>query len=253
MRKRVEILGLLCAGLTLVAGGGHARADFTVAPPTVTVPLTPTNWGPTTTSLAGIDPLAIQQFDASKYSTPGHVATLTGVDVTLDFEFDNRVILTFTTMSTITVAATGTMDLFLPDGTTRLVPSATFANTGSLTVNPATLLMKTFGLPNPPDFTKFPGSTPTVSYTDAATISQFTGKSTINLKAFAQATSNFKTSSGNGFGSSVTLATATVHVLYHYTLMVVPEPSSVALTGIGALGLLVLGRNALRKNQSMEC
>ncbi|MFO0954380.1 MAG: choice-of-anchor E domain-containing protein [Isosphaeraceae bacterium] len=244
MPKRNECIGLLCMASLLLVGGSPARAEFTVTVKSAAIPTTQTDWGPTSSSLSGLNPLQLTQFDASKYAVGGQTAVLKSVDVKLDYQFDNRLALTFVNLSTITVTATGSINLFLPDGTTKLVPTATFANTGSLRVDPAGMLMKTVYLPNPPAFTSYTGSQ-TQTYTDAATLAMFTGKSTIGLPAVASATSKFTTDSGNGFGSSLTFASVVASLVYHYDL--VPEPSSIVLTGLGVSGLLGFFRFRSRK------
>jgi hypothetical protein len=43
----------------------------------------------------------------------------------------------------------------------------------------------------------------------------------------------------NATGSSVTSASATITLFYHYILIAIPEPSSLALAGIGGIVLLL--------------
>ena len=243
MRKGFVVFGMLIgAFLTTPALDSRARAtEFTTPTQTLTIPLTQTDWGPTSTTLAGLNPMQFQQFNASLYNQGNLTAELTGVELALDYQFNNTISMRFDNVSTITVNATGTMRLTAPNNTTNLVTPATFTNSGSQTSTPADVFSKFVTLP-----TNTITGTSAASYTqsDAAILAQFTGTSTIGLPVYASAQSSFSTTSGNGFGSSVTLARATARLFYRYTL--VPEPSSMALVGIGLVGFLMVGRKRAR-------
>jgi hypothetical protein len=241
MRWRAVIFGLAVVGLAHFVAGPRASADFFTNPQNFTIPMTQTNWGPGTPSLAGIVPLAVQQFDPATYSTGGKTAVLEGVEVKVDYEFENTLSMQFYNMSTITVTATGSMSISNPAGVAFLT-STPFVNTETLTANPSTVLGKTVTFPTK----TYPGTmgSPAGGYTGAQTLMNFTGTGTISLQASANATSHFSTSSGNGFGSSLTLAGASVSIIYRYAL--VPEPSSLVLAGLGCVGLLGVCRQRLR-------
>jgi len=176
--------------------------------------LTQTDWGPGKFPV-GVNPMEVERFNPANFGG----GQLTRVDLKLDYRFENTLSIQFFNITTITVNATGKIDLFMPDGTTKAVPSGTFLNTASMTSNPSTMLMK-FVVPQPPTT----GSS-SATYTDAATLAQFTGTTKIGFPAVASATSDFRSLSGNGFGSSLTFASAQITIVYHY---VVPEPSSSA-------------------------
>jgi len=231
MRKPAIVLGILSAGLGLVASGTRsARADFTTNPQTISIPLTQTNWSPTTSSLAGLNPFVLQQFDVSKYSTATQTAQLTKVSLTLDYQFENSLNLRFDNVSTITVTAQGTMTLYKPDGKTTAIVTPQFTNSQVMTSTPSDVFSKYVTLPQ----RMFPGSQ-SANYTDTATLKHFLGNGTVSLPVYAMATSSFTSTSANGFGGSVTLASAKINLVYSYIL--VPEPSAFALTGLGMMGL----------------
>lgn len=233
MRNTRSILSIFVAGLVIPALTGVARADFTPTQ-TASIPLTQTNWDSTTPSVAGVDPLTFQQFNAAQYSQNGLTAVLTSVQLTLNYTFDNTLTMRFDNVSTITVTASGTMGLTLPGGTNLLPTTPTFTHSETLSATPSDVFSKYVTLPLTPPAT----GTVNGTYTDSATLSQFTGTGTISLPAFANATSSFTSSSGNGYGSSVTYASATVGIVYFYTLA--PEPSSFVLMGLGVVGLVAV-------------
>jgi hypothetical protein len=246
MQQRTWMQGMLVVGLVLVQGAATARADFTQ---TFTIPLTKTNWDPTTfsSSTPPVDPLIVQKFDPNSpiqvpEPHPGQTPILTQVDLTVSYTFENQLTMQFVNPATITVSASGTMNLFQPDGKTNLVTPPTFTNSATQTATVSDVFSKTVTFP-PSGYQTTTGTSKqsyssTGSPLDQATLNQFlyngsNGKF-INLPVTASAQSTFTTNSGNGFGSSVTLAGATITVVYHY---LVPEPSSLVLTGLGVMGL----------------
>jgi len=233
MQRRTFTLGILSVAFALALGAGSARADYTTAPANYTIPLTQTNWSDTTQSLQGLNGFPVVKFDPTVYSVPGFKAVLTEVDLVLTYTFENTLQMRFDNVSTIVVAASGTMNLTLPDGTTNLVTSPTFSNSGTQTSTISDVFSKYVTLPT---YTKT--GTVGANYVDQPTLSQFlynqTGSKVIQLPVSANAQSSFSSSSGNGMGSSVTLAGASISIVYHYIL---PEPSSFVLTGLGVMGL----------------
>lgn len=254
MPRRATTLPLLSVALTLVAFVSSARADFTTVPQTLTVSLSSqnniqTDWGPAPglgypgANTPGIvnNPFVIQQFDHTKYDVGGQTAKLTSVEVSLAYQFQNTITLTFVTAATITVTANGSMKLYYPGAITDsnlVVPAATFSNKVNLFLSPSSAMQH---VPFPMQTTKGSTSSPAGGYTDSTTLGKFNGPGTISMPVYASAVSNFTTDSGNGYGSSLTLASATLTVFYHYIL--VPEPASMVLMGLGCVGLIVtLGR-----------
>jgi hypothetical protein len=249
MQWRALVLGILGVGLAQLAVPTAARADFLTNPQVLTIPLTPTDWGPTTTVLTGLDPFVLKQFNPATYSSGGKTAVLLGVEVKMSYEFDNTLSMKFDNMSTITVKATGNMQVDRPNGSTLLpTPNPAFTNFQSMTANPATVLGKTVTFPTQ----VYTGSvsSPTGGFTDSTSLTQFKGTGTISLPVVATATSTFTTSSGNGFGASVTDAKAVITVVYRYAL--VPEPSSLALAGLGGGCVALVGVCRSRKRSRLK-
>jgi hypothetical protein len=232
MRRRAFFLGLAFVAIAQAVTAPAVRADFTTNPRVFSIPLTPTNWGSDTRSLVGLDPIVMDKFNPAAFSVGGKTAVLEGVNVRIDYEFDNTLSMHFFNMSTISVTATETLNIQDTHGAAFLT-SKTFVNTETLTANPSTVLGGTVTFPT----RTFTGtmSSSAGGFTGGL-LQQFLGTGTTRLPVVAQASSTFSTSSGNGFGSSVTEAKASITISYRYAL--VPEPSSVVLLGMGSLGLL---------------
>jgi PEP-CTERM motif len=241
MRSRSMIFGMAVLGLTQLVTGSSVLADFSTNPQNFSIPLTPTNWGPGTASIVTLDPLAVSQFNAAQYSVNGKIAVLTGVLVGVEYEFQNTLSMQFFNMSTISVKATGSLSVQNSAGTPFLT-STPFSNSQTLAATPSTLLGKNVTFPTQTFFGVM--ATPGNGLTGTTTLQSFSGTGTITLPVVASASSTFTTSSGNGYGSSVTEALANVHVIYRYIL--VPEPSSLVLAGLGFVGLLAVCRQRNR-------
>jgi len=272
MRTRIVGGSLVWLVLSLTSAGA-ARANFT-AWQTVSInnPFQPasgifTNWtsgqnvtvfdpGTNASVPFTIPTLAYTQFDPNTHMVNGMPGKLVGVELSMDYKFENTISLRFDNLSTLRVDVTGLMDLTLPTGTElkadfpgptappvpgNPTPNAgQFLNTsGDITLNPGNMLSKTVNLPK----TTITGSITSpagTGFTDAAMLAKFTGTSTVTLPILAQAKSNFFSSSGNGFGSSTTLASAVVSIRFIF----VPEPASVVLTGLGLTAGLVWTRRS---------
>ena len=216
MSIRSAILSIFGAGLVLCLASSPSRAD--VLTQTFSLPLTQTNWDTTTTFASGSNPFVVQEFNGAAHPLNGAPSTLQSVTLTMDYEFDNTLKATHYNPSTITVDASGTISLSVPNVTTL---TGSFQNSGSDTAVAGDT---------------FPKIDNVNHKVDSGTLSQFTGTGTISVPAIAIATSSFSSSSGNGFGGSRTLAAVTLTVTYTY----VPEPGSFVLMGMGGLGLLVV-------------
>jgi hypothetical protein len=259
MPKRHVWVVLLVIGLGgPFAAPDRARAGFVTAKGLGTeidtpvqkasINLTPTNWSPTTTSLIGANPFTINQFDASKYTTidpkTGHTlyAVLDKITISLGYTFQNTIRMRFDNQASITVAANGTIHLYGIDSKTDMVTPGVF--------NPPASTVKSIPGNKFPQFVTLPTQTvsgsSTQAYVDASNLKLFSGVGVVHLPSVANAASLFTVNSGNGFGSSVTAASATVSVFYTYHL-VIPEPASLALTGVGIVGGLGLFGRRLRR------
>ncbi|MEN6457773.1 MAG: choice-of-anchor E domain-containing protein [Thermoguttaceae bacterium] len=73
-------------------------------------------------------------------------------------------------------------------------------------------------------------------YTSAAVLAEFTGSGVIVLPASTHTSTLLQNTGGNTDASQVTQAELTGTVTYYYTAT--PEPASLTLLGVGALGLL---------------
>jgi len=242
MTRRVgrSLLGL---GLFLVMAGLPARADFT---PWQSVdlfkPANPLDPGTRQTNWSA--DAAFGKFDPSTApgARSGSPAVLLGVQVQLEYRFDNTVSMRFDNATTETVTANGSINVFMPDGLTKVVTPATFSKVTTQTANVNDIFSKFVNVPTAFAPPLAPGTITGPIITAPGQLGQFLGLGKIDMPVTAFATSQFNSNSGNGFGSSVTHAWATVSIRYLFT--VVPEPSAVVLTGIGAACLLAV---ALRR------
>lgn len=273
MRTQVARRNLLLAGigLALMSLVSPARADFTAwQTTTINNPFQPssgiyTNWtnsqavfvyNPVTnTTIPYTVPTpTYAQFDPNAHFVNGKPGQLVGVELVMEYKFENTISLRFDTLSTLRVDVTGKMQLTMPTGSlvTANFPGPNDPNpvgnptnnagqylnsSGNITLSPANLLSKSVELPKS-TITGFVASPAGTGYTDGATLAKFTGTSTVTLPILAQANYNFFSNTGNGFGGSSTLATAIVSIRYLF----VPEPSSMVLMGFGVVGLIWAGR-----------
>jgi len=246
MRNLIGLKGLLTLGLLQAVLAPCARAEFMVTVPTQSIPTTKTDWGPGTASLIALDPFQIPKLDPSVYqplAPPGKTVSFDAMSITLKYEFDNSVMLRFDNVSTITVNLNGNMHLTLPDGVTDLTGTPTFGTSVTRSSTSADMFSKFVTVnPNPVIGTAAMGY---LASTRPDILASFTGTGTINLPVTAHGQSSFSSSSGNGQAIVITQASASISVVYYYSF--VPEPSSLALTGLGGAGLLVAGRKRLRR------
>jgi len=242
----------------------RARADFQIlvdnnpanqaaTNQNLVIAATDTDFGPGSKSVIN-DPFVIQQFDPSNHTQVINgklqTAQLYEVVVSLKYEFDNTIQMSFVKASTSTVTASGIMNLQMFDSHGNIMKDAN----GNPIIyalgkggQPGFFTAKTLTFPtdttNPNYIQPTPkviSSTSALGYFDSAVLNSFTGTGNVTLPVYAAASSSYTNSDGNGIGGSLTTASAALSVTYYYSF--VPEPSSLALTGLGALGLCVVSR-----------
>jgi hypothetical protein len=252
----------LCPGaaaLLALATGAAVRAEPITQTTTQTASL-----GPMTTNFsysASNTPLVFQRFDTQNGSR-----TLDGVTVTVQEQIANNYNMAFTTPATITdfaydfrnpASTTPTITMYQPDGKTPLL-SVTAPADPALVSRPIT------GSPGQSYSSALPSTSPfyippttlplshTYTLTDPTSLALFSGTGALALPISATASSSFDSTSGNGGGGVSTKASAQVTVTYrwHNTApegQLVPEPSSLALWGLGGLALALGIRSRARR------
>lgn len=232
--KTGALVGLGWA-VVLACGLTASAAPITTAPQHATVAPTETDWGPTTASLAGVNPLSFAKFDPS-------LGTLEAVHLGVSYTYNQDVMMTFTTDSTITVTNNRNgITVTRPDLTPVLsgpVPDYSVARSYAGSTFPYSLTLPTHSST---------GSLPPVALTSAADLALFTksdpSDSLIKLPASAQARSSFLSDTSNGAGGSQVRAGVVATLSYTYEPKPVPEPSAFAAFGLGVGGYLLARRH----------
>jgi len=257
MGRRPSLLLFLCLFLAQLGG----RPSYALVTPTQTSTINPAYavWGPNTQFQGG--PLVFDKFDSS-------LGTLASVNLEVTYSFRNQVSMTFTnpagaqTISLTTALAkspnTGpTITLGSPTNgplSTLLTVSApvvsytktyggngvtqaqTFSNNTNQYSPDSPYFLTPDGMPDNKTST-FTG-TRTITLTDPSLIALFTGSGTFVLPAQASFGSTLREAGNNDYGSLITYAGMSINLTYTY----VPEPSSVALLGLGVGGVLISGK-----------
>jgi len=252
-------LGFFCLAVLFL---GESTADAAVTPIQMhgIVPTIP-NWGPTTPSLLGQNPLVFDKFDPT-------LGQLQSVNLTVMYATAESVNMNFTTAATITLRSSSASNpnqgtviaVNGPDATNLLMASAPVFTYTKTYGGPGQTLPQSFSndqnrfQPGSPFFLTPDGqpsnTTSTffdnrnLTLTDPGQLALFTGSGTVGLPVFANGGTFFSTTSGNGTGSIITYATVTVALSYTY---VVPEPSSMALLGLGGVGIVLAGNFRRRR------
>ena len=233
------VRGLACLGWAVVLSCGlnasAAPMTTTTTVQTETIAPTQTDWGPSTATLAGVNPLSLTKFDPT-------LGKLDAVNLSLSYTFLHDVTMTFTSPSTITVTGNQNgISVTRPDLTPVLsgpVPDYSVSQTYSGPAFPYTLTVPTH---------TSAGSLPPVTLTSSADLALFTqsapSDTLIKLPISAQARSTFTSSSSNGAGGSQVSAGVVVTLSYTYEPKPVPEPSTLATFGLGVGGYLLARRN----------
>lgn len=219
---------------TLAAVVPARAAVMSTTPQTRTVPMTQTNWGP------GTPPsLLAPEFD--KFDPA--LGTLLSVQVALGYDFTHDISLTFTSPSTLT-ESTKDSQVVVNDPNGRLLLSGV----------PAPVTQSRFDFDGPfPNTVTIPtitqnGSSGPLSLTSPADLALFTaapGDAKISLPVLAQSNSEFFSSTGNGSGRITTSAGATVTLSYNY--VPIPEPSTLAVVGLGGAVLMAWRRRVAER------
>jgi hypothetical protein len=220
MRVGPRLSGWLILSLAALCSPVAARADFVTTPQTRSVPLQDTNWSVPTPFDSHGNPTPFNKF------IPTQISGLKAVIIDVTWKAESMISMKFTTASTITVSATGSLVIDGPNGLALPInlPSPLFSNSESVqklsptSVNFATKI--------------FTGSSRLV-LTDAASlklfISQRSNDLTFTIPMSATAFTSYHTSSGNGFGLDTTKVSATISISF----VVTPEPGSLTLFGLG--------------------
>lgn len=220
------LAALAFCGLT---GSTHAAVTPTQ---TLSIPLNDTNWSAGHME-SGSNPLSFLKFDPA-------LGTLKAVNLTLDYTFMHDISMTYDTPATIYVNVTGkTISVDGPNQTSLISANPVDAN-----------ISKSLAQGQFPNVVTLPtknqsGSTGLISLSSAADLKLFLGSSAhdaILLPVVAGAHSDNGVDSGNGIATSRVQAGATVHLSYKYDP--VPEPSTLAILGLGGLAAYVVRRRS---------
>ncbi len=268
MSRQAFRLASFCAAVAAALAPAGVLADPITQ--TATLPLTATDFGPTTAP-GLVSPLVFKQFD-----TQNQTLQLDAVDLTFRAAITNTFGMKFTTPATLTDSvATGdpntpgpTITLYQPDGVHSLLtvkaPNDPAFLTRSVTYgsHPGESLPQSFGPDQAGKFYLAPAlsqASNMMRLTAPSDLALFTGSGSLSLPVAAQAYSSFNTNSGNGFGRVTTQGSAAVTVTYEWSKKdttpspqngghvpgppgTVPEPAALILWGIGGVTLLVARR-----------
>ncbi len=184
--------------------------------------------------------LSVAQFDSSLGTLNSVVLTLANnTDAQFVFTNNGGSNFTFHTNSPYNHRADVVSTVWL-DGLGALSGQTLVATTGTFSTPGLNNLTVNSGSSYNSGLQSF-SATNSSSYTDAGTLSAFTGGGTISFSASSVASSAYIGSSNVVFNPQ-SWAQAGLTVTYNYSTHAVPEPGMVALAGVAALGLLASRR-----------
>jgi hypothetical protein len=242
MGMRVVGRVLLWTGLLLAIGGGGARADFTTGwlSNTIADPTHPvlSYFGPLETDWTAN--LAVNKFDPNLYGSVGHPATLVGVDLRIEYNFDTVEYAEYLKLGTVTVTTAGVTSVTDVNGHPL---AGAFRYTATHTASPSEVTGQPVFLTNPKTVS-FSGFSGTNSYRDASTLSKFLGSGQVIMPVASIDDSDIAVGPGVANVNELTFSYVLLQVQYHF----VPEPTSAGLTGVGLVGLAAWGVRARRRS-----
>jgi len=168
--------------------------------------------------------LIIPKWDPSLF--PGQ--TLTSVSVTINAGINGSITLTNNTAQTQTGSASTLMTPTLKDSLNNVIalsPSNVSYTTGSQSISAGATV----------PFTSL-SNTGFLTGTQTSNLGQYTGAGTLNLPYSTATSLNVSFGGGNVGAQQATQTSATLSVTYTYSPT--PEPASLGMLGLGALGLL---------------
>jgi hypothetical protein len=267
MRHRTIGFGFLCLAVWLCSAQPRSWAD---AIGTVTQEsgfgFAQTDFGPGV-NVGGNDPVTFNRFNPGAGGIPAG-AELQNVQIAFNWGFQSQLGASFPfnsdPASSISLNSFGGITIGRPDvaingpgddGSRFLFPTQTFQNTASFTSSTpgsfTTTPISTYFHSLPPGYVVPPQDQP-LNLKDAglplvtnitpgsADFSKFLGPGTVTFDVVATAGLNIPNTSGNATGVSQTYAFPDVTITYTYG--VVPEPSTMALMGLGIGGWLLARR-----------
>ncbi len=265
MRRRRIAFGLLGLVVGICSGESQTRAN--VITEESGFGFVQTDYAPGI-NIGADNPLTFSKFNPGSAGIPAN-AVLQSVGVSFNWGFQSQLSASFpfasNPPSSITINSFGTITLGRPDVTITsptndpslfMFPTQTFQNTASFTSAtpgsfPTSPPLSTYfhSLPSgyvvPPNDQPLqlldPGTPLMANITPGSSdFAKFVGPGTVTFDVVATAGYNIPNTSGNATGTSLTYAFPDMVLTYVYTI---PEPSSLALLGLGVGGWLLARRH----------
>jgi hypothetical protein len=254
MRLRASVIGQFCVAVTMVMG--LSAADAAVQTQTETLNPTQPAFGPG----VGNNPLVFNKFDPTQ-------GTLNSVTLDMSYTSNRQVTITFTGPSAASVTTSslsnpsqgGTISIGNPGATTSTagsllsatLPVLKYSVNDSTNTSGQTTVYSTTGAAGTLPLQAFNTSGAPVSSSQSGTASTtltgaqlalFTGSGQVGLPVFATNPMTQTATDQTAKASVQTLDGVSLTLTYNYTPNAVPEPSSVALLGLGGGGILLVRR-----------